>query len=111
MSISVKVEGRNTVSVGFITGTIVWSDVSISAIENDSQPVSIQYVMLNCKDKMYSTYPEPAKENAYSLLEYKAGMKYKWGDYSAQDLLFNVSDEYKIALTKYFKTVCEYTAQ
>jgi len=111
MSVSVKVMGRNTVAIGFITGSIYWSETDISVLGENSTPPALTHVMLNCKSKTFSTWPEPEKENAYTMREYDAGSKYKWGNYSAQDLMYNVSDDHKKSLTKFFQTVCEYTAQ
>lgn len=110
-SVSVKVTGRNTVLVEFLEASIIWRMVDVSAIEDKSKPPFIKPLMINCKNMMYATSPESGKENAISVREFAAGNKYKWGDYSAQDLLGNVGDDTKKSLGIFFKTVCEYTDQ
>lgn len=109
MSVSVKVEGRNTVSVGFVSGGITWSEPDIAAVESRTEPTPVQYAMLNCKNKTYS--PTPKVEDGYAYKEFRAGTKYKWGNYSGGELLSDgVTDEHK-SLTRYFSTVCQYSAQ
>lgn len=109
MSVSVKVEGRNTVSVGFVSGGIGWSEPDIAAVESSKEPTHVKYAMLNCKNKTYS--PTPKDEDGYALKEFRAGTKYKWGEYASGELLFSVSMDEQKSLTKYFSTVCKYTAQ
>lgn len=110
-SVSVKVTGRNTVLVEFLEASIIWRMVDVSAIEDKSKPPFIKSVMINCKNMMYAISPEPEKENAILVREFAAASKYKWGDYSAQDLLANVGNDTKKSLGTFFRTVCEYTAQ
>lgn len=114
MSVSVKVESRSTVSVGFIHGDMLWNDPSVPFSTESLQKLTVSYVMLNCKEKTYSTYP--VNENAATLRAYKPGKDFKWGDYGKFDdptskLVMNVSDPEKTRLTKYFKVVCDYTGQ
>lgn len=109
MSVSIKVEGRNTVSVGFVSGEIAWSRPDIAAVESSAKPTHVQYVMLNCKSKTYS--PEPDVENNYTFKEFRAGNKYKWGEYAAGELVSNVRADVHESLSRYFSTVCQYTAQ
>lgn len=114
MSVSVKVESRSTVSIGFIHGDMVWNDPSVPASAKSLQNLTVSYVMLNCKEKTYSTYP--VNENAATLRVYKSGTDFKWGDYGKFDeptskLVMNVADQYKAELTRYFKVVCDYTGQ
>lgn len=111
MSVSIKVEGRNTVSVGFVEGTIFWHSPDITAIEDNSKPTHINYVMINCKNKTYSTYPDPESENAQTLREFSSGAKYKWGNYKEQSLITGVSAQEQESITNYFDTVCRYTEQ
>lgn len=108
MSASVKATGRNTVEMGFFVGGLAWSDVNISAIADHGQAQETAFVMLNCKYKTYSIQAEA--KDGYSQKEYLAGSKYKWGDYSSGELM-NVSKDYQVPLTKFFKTVCDYTSQ
>lgn len=109
MSVSIKVEGRNTVSVGFVSGEIAWSGSDIAAVESSAEPTHVQYAMLNCKSKTYS--PEPDVQNNYTFKEFRAGSKYKWGEYAGGELLSNVRSDVHKSLTRYFSTVCQYTAQ
>ena len=114
MSVSVKVESRSTVSVGFIHGDMVWNDPTVPASAESLQELKVSYVMLNCKEKRYSTYP--VNENAATFRVYKSGTDFKWGDYGKFDeptskLVMNVADQYKAELTRYFKVVCDYTGQ
>ena len=114
MSVSVKVESRSTVSVGFIDGDMVWNDPTVPASPVHLEKLTISYVMLNCSKETYSTYP--ATENAATLRAYRTGTDFKWGDYAKffepnSKLIMNVSDERKTELTKYFKVVCDYTGQ
>lgn len=109
MSVSIKAEGRNTVSVGFVSGEIAWSGPDIAAVESGTEPTHIQYAILNCKSKTYS--PKPKVEDGYTFKEFHAGTKYKWGEYAGGELLSNVRADVHKSLTRYFSTVCQYTAQ
>jgi hypothetical protein len=114
MSVAIKVESRSTVSVGFIHGDMIWNDPTVPASPESLQNLTVSYVMLNCREKTYSTYP--VTENAATLREFKSGKDFKWGDYGKffetnSKLIMNVSDPYKTSLTKYFKVVCDYTGQ
>lgn len=109
-SVYVKVEGRNTVSVGFANGGVGWGDVNVNAINDVSKPIELTEVMLQCKEKKYSAFPLFGPQNTYEIKEFKSGRMFKWGDYESSGLMAaGMSDTQ--ALTKYFKTVCEYTAQ
>jgi hypothetical protein len=69
--------------------------------------------MINCKERTYSIYANAdlGDERRVSFSEFSAGRMYPWGDYSSDDLLINVSEEMESSMTKYFGTVCDYTAQ
>ena len=109
MSVSVKVEGRNTVSVGFVSNGITWSEPDVAAVESRTEPTHIEYVMLHCKNKTYS--PTPKVNDGYTLKEFRAGNKYKWGEYAGGELLSEgLTDDHK-SLTRYFSKVCQYTSQ
>lgn len=109
MSVSIKVEGRNTVSVGFVSGDIAWSEPDITAVESGTEPTRVQYAMLNCKSKTYS--PKPKVEDGHTFKEFRAGTKYKWGEYDGGELLSSARADVHKSLTKYFSTVCQYTDQ
>lgn len=88
---------------------MIWSEPDIAAVESRTVPTPVQYTMLNCKNKTYS--PAPKVEDNYAYKEFRAGTKYKWGDYAGSELLSGgVTDEHQ-SLTKYFSTVCQYSAQ
>lgn len=108
MSVSVKVEGRNAVSIGFVSGGITWSEPDIAAVESRKEPTPVEYVMLNCKNKTYS--PTPKVQDGYTFKEFRAGNKYKWGDYTGGEILSDgLTDEHK-SLTRFFSTACKYTS-
>lgn len=109
MSVSIKAEGRNTVSVGFVSNEIVWSGADIVAVASNTEPTHVQYTMLNCKSKTYS--PIPKVENGYTIKEFRAGTKYKWGEYDGSELLSSVHADMEKSLTNYFSKVCRYPAQ
>jgi len=110
ISVYVKTEGRNTVSVGFANGSVVWGEANVGAISDTSKLPDLTEVMLHCKEKRYSAFPLFGPRNGYEIKEFKSGMMYKWGDYDSSLLMTSrISD--KKALTKYFNTVCEFTAQ
>lgn len=109
-SVYVKIKGRNTVSVGFANGSVVWGETNVEAISDASKPPELTEVMLHCKEKRYSAFPLFGPKNTYEIKEFNSGMMFKWGDYDSSGLMAaGMSDTQ--ALTKYFRSVCEYTSQ
>jgi hypothetical protein len=107
MSVGVSVKSMKTVEVKFLSSSISWSGADISAIEANEKVINPISVMINCKDKTYT--PDAYAKDGYSEREYRAGSAYKWGNYDKGEIISGSNDG--PSLTKYFKTVCAYSAQ
>lgn len=108
LSVGVETKGRNIVELHFVSIEVAWSSPSITAFSHDRKIESTYSVMVHCRDQRYSPYPDSGGTQI-AWNDYLAGRKYAWGDYSANDFIYDVRQEEKEKMTTLFKNACAYT--
>lgn len=109
MSVSVKIQTQNIVRVGFVENGIDWGSADVAAIEESSNSTDIEYIVINCKNKSYST--KPKEDDAYAHKAFTSGSMYQWGTFPTRAMLSNLAPKTEASLTKYFQNVCAYINQ
>ncbi|MVW80118.1 hypothetical protein [Bordetella sp. 02P26C-1] len=114
LSAGVVTKSRNTVELHLIPLDVFWSSTDVTPFDESGELIkdpNVKTVMINCRDKRYSTYPDLEAQNTYSHNQYLSGRKYAWGDYKNQELLMNVGQEEEDKMTELFDQACTYTAR
>lgn len=106
--LSIESVSNNKIKIGFVTTTIPHvANGNINLIDDKE----ITYVMVNCKDKMYSA---GEGNNNIDFKAYLQGRSFHWGEYnrsSSQSLDFNVRKEYEEEFTSLLEKACLYMKQ
>ena len=108
LSVGVETKGRNIIELHFVSVVVAWYSTDITAFDKDRKIESVDSVMIDCRRRRYSPYPND-NGTQFAWNEYLSGKKYAWGDYSAEDFIYNVRKEEKDKMTSLFKDACVYT--
>lgn len=107
LSVGFEVKERNTIELHFVMVDFSRGSINFTAFNKDRE-ITTSSVIVHCRDQRYSPYSTGPSTPEW--LEYLAGKKYVWGDYSAGDLIDTmVYQEAKDEMTTLFKNVCTYT--
>lgn len=102
--------GKNRIALYFYSFPFVNLTGELDMTIDDLAQTDLEQVVVNCKDKTYSSYPiSKVKQLSNAEMGYhQMGSPYKWGDYEFKKGRIGIQyQDDKNSFTKYLQEVCD----